>query len=220
MRRIVAFTTALTLAPLGVAAAAEEPVPVQTPTEPAPAETPAPAPAPVETPAPAPTPAPVKALEPGMVRFHMEIDGKRRTTPALFRLVDYDREGALVCELPCGVPVSTSDEYQVRDRAEHTLIASKPFKLDPTAHEITASVRTGRRKMFSAGLSLAMIGPVLAISGSLLLGLGAAEGGPDGEPETIAGAAVLGAGVAMVIIGVPMLIAARNKVKLRRGKPR
>jgi hypothetical protein len=168
----------------------------------------------------APGHAEAPALEPGMVRFHLEIVGKRRTTPALFRLVDYDREGLLVCELPCGVPVSTADHYQVRDRNEHVFIASKPFTLDPKARDITAFVRTGRRRMYSAGLSLAMIGPVLAIAGSTLLGLGAAEGGPDGSNETIAGAAVLGAGVAMLIIGIPMILTGRNRVTLRAGKPR
>jgi hypothetical protein len=159
-------------------------------------------------------------LEPGTVRFHLEIEGRRRTTPALFRLVDYDREGVLVCELPCGVPVSTSDRYQVRDRSEHTLMASRPFALDTGARDVTASVRNGRRRMYGAGLALAMIGPVLAVSGSLLLGLGAAEGGPDGRKETLAGAACLGAGVAMLIIGIPMIFAGRNRVKLRRGAPR
>jgi hypothetical protein len=188
MRRIFALTTALSLAPLGVASAAP--------------------------------PEPASTVEAGMVRFHLELEGKRRTTPALFQLVDYDREGLMVCEMPCDVPVSTRERYQVRDRAEHTLIGSKPFLLDPNAHEITATVRGGRRKMFSAGLALAMIGPVLVISGALLLGLGAAEGGPDSKPETIAGAATLGAGVGMLIIGLPMIFAGRNRVKLRRGAPR
>jgi hypothetical protein len=159
-------------------------------------------------------------LEPGTVRFHLEIEGRRRTTPALFRLVDYDREGVMVCELPCDLSVSTSDRYQVRDRSEHTLIASRPFTLDLGARDVMASVRTARRRMYGAGLALAMIGPVLAVSGSLLLGLGAAEGGPDGRKETLAGAAVLGAGVAMLIIGIPMIFAGRNRVKLRRGTPR
>jgi len=166
---------------------------------------------------PAETPA---ALEPGTVRFHLEIEGRRRNTPALFRLVDYDREGVLVCEQPCGVPVSTGDHYQVRDRNEHTLIASRPFTLDPTVRDVTASVRTARRRMYGAGLGLAMIGPVLAVSGSLLLGLGAAEGGPDGGKETLAGAVVLGAGIAMLVIGIPMIVAGRNRVKLRPGVPR
>jgi hypothetical protein len=196
MQRLLAVAVAASLAPLPAAAA------------PAPAQ------------ALAPAPAPAQALEPGMVRFHLEIDGRRRNTPALFRLLDYDREGVLVCEAPCGVPVSASDRYQVRDRNEHTLIASRPFALDPKTLEITASVRTARRRMYSAGLALAMIGPVLAVSGSLLLGLGAAEGGPDGDAETYAGIACLSAGVAMLVIGVPMLVTGRNRVRLRPGAPR
>lgn len=154
-------------------------------------------------------------LEPGTVRFHLEVSGRRRNTPSLFRLVDYDREGVLVCEYPCGVAVSTGDHYQVRDRTEHTLIASRPFTLDPSARDVTANVRTARRRMYGAGLGLAMIGPVLAVSGALLLGLGAAEGGPDGRKETLAGAACLGAGIAMLIIGIPMIVTGRNRVKLR-----
>ena len=160
------------------------------------------------------------ALEPGTVRFHLEIQGRRRNTPSLFRLVDYDREGVLVCEYPCNTPVSTSDHYQVRDRNEHTLIASRPFTLDPSARDVTATVRTARKRMYGAGLGLSMIGPVLAVSGSLLLGLGAAEGGPDGRKETLAGAACLAAGVAMLIIGIPMIVSGRNRVKLRSGRPR
>jgi hypothetical protein len=159
-------------------------------------------------------------LQPGEVRFHLEIEGLRRNTPALFRLVDYDREGVLVCQDPCGVPVSTSDRFEVRGTGEHVMLGSKSFTLDRNTKDVTATVRTARRKMYGAGLGLAMVGPVLAVSGALLLGLGAAEGGPDGDKEVIAGAACLGAGVAMLIIGIPMIIAGRNRVKLRAGVPR
>ncbi|HET6582530.1 MAG TPA: hypothetical protein VFG69_03765 [Nannocystaceae bacterium] len=164
--------------------------------------------------------APARALEPGELRFHLEVEGLRRNTPALFRLVDYDREGVLVCQEPCGVPVSTSDRFQVRGTGEHVMLGSKPFSVDPNATDVTATVRTARRKMYGAGLALAMIGPVAAVSGALLLGLGAAEGGPEHDREVIAGAACLSAGVAMLIIGIPMIIAGRNRVKLRTGAPR
>jgi hypothetical protein len=118
------------------------------------------------------------------------------------------------------VLVSTSARYQVRGTGEHVMLGSKSFIFDPNAKDVTATVRTARRKMYGAGLGLSMIGPVAAISGALLLGLGAAEGGPDGDTEVIAGAAVLGAGVAMLIIGIPMIIAGKNRVKLRAGPPR
>lgn len=193
MRRAFALATALSLAPLPVLAAPA---------------------------GGAKAVAPELELHPGEVRFHLEIEGLRRNTPALFLLVDYDREGLLICQDPCGVPVSTRDRYQVRGTGEHVMLGSKSFALDPRTTDVTAIVRTGRRKMYGAGLGLSMIGPVAAISGALLLGLGAAEGGPDGDREVIAGAAVLSAGVAMLIIGIPMIVMARNRVKLRAGTPR
>ena len=94
--------------------------------------------------------APRTELQPGEVRFHLEIEGLRRNTPALFKLVEYDHEGAIVCEDPCGVPVPTSDRYEVRGVGEHTMLSTKKFKLDPRTKDVTGTVRTARRRLLSA----------------------------------------------------------------------
>ncbi len=125
-----------------------------------------------------------------------------------------------VCTAPCGKEVAPGDYFiggdGIRSSATFTLPPGGPVQLDVTARAWAGPA--------GAGAGLTAVGGVAAAVGAVLLIVGAKKdvaplGNPwftneAGRSFTIAGGAVLGSGVAMLIPGIVLLVHYRTTVAI------
>jgi hypothetical protein len=177
-------------------------------TTPAPAPAPAPV-APAPSPAPPPDVAPTPAVAPGTVIVH--INSEKKVT--LEKRTSATSPWEHVCNSPCDLATSTSDQYQILGEE---LNASAPFILDASGGEkVTLDVTPGyhnkgaRGGWILAGGALLVIGGVVTIlAGSKSAYVGGADATVTNNTNTdfiSAGSVVILAGVIVGITGASFM---------------
>jgi hypothetical protein len=205
-----------------------EPVPADPdPGKPAPVEPRAPASSP--TPAPTLGPLPPPELGADQVRLHMVVEGPRGDTATVFRHtgtthawgpggVATAESASVVCSNPCGTPVSkTAGTYYVNRAEDGPIMKSRPFGLGGRGSDVTVRVRPGNRAARVIGFTLTTMGAAFAILGPMILGI--ASTSDDKRKGMVIGGAFTGAGVGGLVIGIPLMVRGRNRVRLVDGRP-
>lgn len=113
-----------------------------------------------------------------------------------------------VCRAPCGKVIdggAGNPYFFGGDR----LVPSRPLYLRDLEGDYVARVRPGRTRLLAGGIAAAGFGYAGTLTGGLLVGI------TRGETRT-AGAVVLGAGVALLITGIVMIVKGRTRYTLQR----
>jgi len=189
---------------------ARQPAPAATPpaatpaTQPAAAATPATAPAPATEPTqttPAATTAPAAPSNPGSATATVHINSPKPVS--LEKRASANSPWEHVCNSPCDVPVSVSDEYQV---VGVDLNESKPFILDSSqGDKVTLDVTPGVHKKVVTGSWLLAGGGVLVVGGVVTLLAGSkanAAPGIDGTVTNNSNTDWIFVGTALILGGV------------------
>lgn len=113
-----------------------------------------------------------------------------------------------VCRAPCGKVIDGSAGLPMYFGGER-LMPSRAFYLKDLEGDYVARVRPGRVGMFSAGLGVTGLGYAGTLTGGLLVGI------TRGETRAIGGA-VLGAGLALLVAGIVMIVQSRTRYTLQR----
>lgn len=115
-----------------------------------------------------------------------------------------------LCRAPCGKVIDGSAGLPVFFGGERTM-PSRSFYLRDLEGDYVARVRPGRVGLLTGGLAATGFGYAGTLTGGLLVGIGR------GEIRT-AGGAVLGAGLALLVAGIVMIVHSRTRYTLtRRG---
>jgi hypothetical protein len=181
--------------------------PAAAPAAATPAPTPAPAPAPAPAvEAPAPTPAPEPAAAPaapavptGSVIVH--INSEKKVT--LEKRSSATSPWEHVCNSPCDVATSTSDQYQILGEE---LNASAPFILDASGGDkVTLDVTPGYHNKGARGGWILAGGAVLVIGGVVTILAGSKSayvGGADATVTNNTNTDFISVGSAVILVGV------------------
>lgn len=159
-------------------------------------------------------------LQPGAVRIHLE-------TPVPAALYDVGTgpvqpgkqppDNQLVCHAPCDAQVDVSDE-QVFSVWAPNMEMSEPFTLKDDAREVVVTFEPAPSTLNDVGLTIGCVGLGFAALGGSILIYGAEKG--DLSDGGLAAAGVtLGGGAILMLIGTPMMLAARYPEVTVREKP-
>lgn len=197
--------------------AAQPPTPAQPPiSAPPPSPTPQPqsgAPSQVSLPAttpsapPAPTPT-FAALGSARVRIAADYAGAWLET----RPFGSDGEWQRACAAPCGAVLNV-DGLEARIVADG-MTTTKPFRIQPGSGSALLRVNGGSASARQWGRLGFGIGVPVALIGMAGVGYGTFD---DRRGLTIAGAATLGVGAALVLVAIPLLVSGASAVRNDKG---
>lgn len=169
----------------------------------------------------------------GSVRFHMVLEGPNGETSTLYRQtgtafasgpggVITAESASVLCTYPCGQLVSTSlGAYYINRADDGPIMRSKVFGLGGRTGDVTAHVRPGNRPARVIGFTLTMLSIIFAVIGPTYLGIAAGSDDEDTRSRGFKlGGAFTGIGVGGLIVGIPLMVRGRNRVRLENGRPR